>query len=55
MLTITRSNLDSNKVNIYLIEPDTFPICLDTKDPKEIIKTVKYISPTFGGIIIFII
>ena len=29
---------------------DAFPICLDTKDPEEIIKTVKYISPTFGGI-----
>jgi len=29
---------------------DAFPICLDTKDPKEIIKTVKYIAPTFGGI-----
>ena len=29
---------------------DAFPICLDTKDPAEIIKTVKYISPTFGGI-----
>ena len=29
---------------------DAFPICLDTKDPIEIIKTVKYISPTFGGI-----
>ena len=29
---------------------DSFPICLDTKDPEEIIKTVKYISPTFGGI-----
>ena len=29
---------------------DAFPICLDTKDPQEIIKTVKYISPTFGGI-----
>ena len=29
---------------------DAFPICLDTKDPKEIIKTVRYISPTFGGI-----
>jgi len=29
---------------------DAFPICLDTKDPDEIIKTVKYISPTFGGI-----
>ena len=27
-----------------------FPICLDTKEPDEIIKTVKYISPTFGGI-----
>ena len=31
-------------------EIDAFPICLGTKDPKEIIKTVKYISPTFGGI-----
>ena len=29
---------------------DAFPICLDTKDPDEIVKTVKYISPTFGGI-----
>ena len=29
---------------------DAFPICLDTKDPEEIIKTIKYISPTFGGI-----
>ena len=29
---------------------DAFPICLDTKDPQEIIKTVKIISPTFGGI-----
>ena len=29
---------------------DAFPICLDTKDPEEIIKTVKLISPTFGGI-----
>ena len=29
---------------------DAFPICLDTKEPEEIIKTVKYIAPTFGGI-----
>ena len=29
---------------------DAFPICLDTKDPNEIVKTVKFISPTFGGI-----
>ncbi|MBE6066149.1 MAG: NADP-dependent malic enzyme [Clostridium lundense] len=29
---------------------DAFPICLDTKDVEEIIKTVKYLSPTFGGI-----
>ena len=29
---------------------DAFPICLDTKELEEIIKTVKYISPTFGGI-----
>lgn len=29
---------------------DAVPICLDTKDPEEIIRTVKYIAPTFGGI-----
>ena len=29
---------------------DAFPICLDTKDVDEIIKTVKYLAPTFGGI-----
>lgn len=29
---------------------DAFPICLNTKDPKEIIETVKRIAPTFGGI-----
>jgi len=29
---------------------DAFPICLDTQDVDEIIKTVKYIAPTFGGI-----
>ena len=29
---------------------DAFPICLRTKDTEEIIKTVKYLEPTFGGI-----
>ena len=29
---------------------DAFPICLNTKDPEEIIETVIRISPTFGGI-----
>ena len=29
---------------------DAFPICLDTKDTEEIIKTVKLIAPVFGGI-----
>lgn len=29
---------------------DAFPICLDTKDVNEIVKTIKYLSPTFGGI-----
>ena len=29
---------------------DAFPICLKTKDVDEIVKTVKYLSPTFGGI-----
>lgn len=29
---------------------DAFPICLDTKDTEEIIRTVKILAPTFGGI-----
>src|SRR5687767_8927760 len=29
---------------------DAFPICLDTKDPDEIVRTVKAIATTFGGI-----
>ncbi len=29
---------------------DAFPICLNTKDPDEIIETVVRLSPTFGGI-----
>jgi len=29
---------------------DAFPICLDTKDTEEIIRTIKAISPVFGGI-----
>ncbi len=29
---------------------DAFPICLDTKDPEEIIRVVKSIAPSFGGI-----
>ena len=29
---------------------DAVPICLDTKDPQEIINIVKAIAPTFGGI-----
>lgn len=29
---------------------DAFPICLDCKDPEEIIRTVKNIAPAFGGI-----
>ena len=29
---------------------DAFPICLNTKDTEEIIKTIKYIAPVFGGI-----
>ena len=29
---------------------DAFPICLATKDVEELIKTVKFMSPTFGGI-----
>lgn len=29
---------------------DAFPICLNTQDEEEIIKTVKYLAPVFGGI-----
>ena len=29
---------------------DAFPICLDTKDPDEIVRTVRAIAPVFGGI-----
>jgi malate dehydrogenase (oxaloacetate-decarboxylating) len=29
---------------------DAFPICLDTKDPDEIVQIVKALAPTFGGI-----
>ena len=29
---------------------DAFPICLDTKDPDEIVRVVKAIAPGFGGI-----
>ncbi len=29
---------------------DAFPICLDTSDPDEIVRTIKNIAPVFGGI-----
>ena len=29
---------------------DAFPICLNTKDPHEIVQTIKNISVAFGGI-----
>jgi malate dehydrogenase (oxaloacetate-decarboxylating) len=34
----------------YLGGVDAYPICLDTKDPEEIIRTVKILQPSFGGI-----
>lgn len=34
----------------YLGGVDAFPICLDTKDPDEIIRTVKILQPCFGGV-----
>ncbi|KYK29211.1 MAG: malate dehydrogenase [Theionarchaea archaeon DG-70-1] len=34
----------------YLGGVDAYPICLDTRDPDELIKTVKLIKPSFGGI-----
>ena len=29
---------------------DAFPICLDTKDPEQVIKAVRLLAPTFGGV-----
>jgi malate dehydrogenase (oxaloacetate-decarboxylating) len=34
----------------YLGGVDAVPLCLDTKDPEDIIRTVKLIQPSFGGI-----
>jgi malate dehydrogenase (oxaloacetate-decarboxylating) len=34
----------------YLGGVDAVPICLDTKDPDEIIRAVKLLQPSFGGI-----
>ncbi|WP_414530131.1 malic enzyme-like NAD(P)-binding protein [Nodularia chucula] len=29
---------------------DAFPICLDTQDTEEIVRTVKHLAPVFGGV-----
>jgi malate dehydrogenase (oxaloacetate-decarboxylating) len=29
---------------------DAFPLCLDSKDPDDIVRTVKLVAPAFGGI-----
>src|SRR5215213_4400645 len=29
---------------------DAFPICLDTRDPDEIVRTVEALAPVFGGV-----
>lgn len=34
----------------YLGGVDAYPICLDTKNPEEIIQAVKWLKPSFGGI-----
>ena len=34
----------------YLGGVDAIPICLDTKEPEEIIAAVKWLQPSFGGI-----
>jgi len=34
----------------YLGGVDAYPICLDTKNPDEIIQAVKWLKPSFGGI-----
>ena len=33
-----------------LANVDAFPVCLDTKDPDEIVRIVKALAPVFGGI-----
>lgn len=33
----------------YLGGVDAFPLCLDTKDPQTIVRTVKLLQPSFGG------
>jgi malate dehydrogenase (oxaloacetate-decarboxylating) len=34
----------------YLGGVDAFPVCLNTKEPEEIIQACKWLEPTFGGI-----
>ncbi len=34
----------------YLGGVDAFPVCVDTKDPEDLIKFVKMLQPCFGGI-----
>lgn len=34
----------------YLGGVDAIPLCLDTRDPKELIRTVEILAPSFGGI-----
>ncbi|HEX9912392.1 MAG TPA: NADP-dependent malic enzyme [candidate division Zixibacteria bacterium] len=34
----------------YLGGVDAYPICVETKDPDELIKVVKLIQPSFGGV-----
>jgi len=34
----------------HFADIDAFPLCIDSKDPEEIIRTVKLISKSFGGI-----
>ena len=29
---------------------DAVPVCLDTRDPEEIIRTIRHLAPSFGGI-----
>ncbi len=34
----------------YLGGVDAFPLCLDTREPEDLIRTVKALQPSFGGI-----
>src|SRR5436305_1580538 len=50
--TIETVELGDGKAVLFkeFADVDAFPVCLDTKDPDEIVRTVQLIAPGFGGI-----